>query len=50
MHEKQIFNIAADAYRQGKNQNDNPFDDKQSPDEHEAWSLGFGEESAYWEH
>ena len=25
MNEKQIFKIAADAYRQGKTQNDNPF-------------------------
>ncbi len=50
MNEKQIFKMAADAYIAGKTQNENPFDDKQSPDEHEAWRLGFGEESAYWEH
>lgn len=50
MNERHIFKMAADAYMRGDTQDDNPFNDKTQPAEHEAWRLGFGEESAYWEH
>lgn len=50
MNEEQIFIIAAAAYMQGKTQDDNPFGENQHPEQHEAWRLGFGEESAYWEY
>ena len=50
MNEKQIFKMGAAAFKRKENPKDNPFDDTQQPEEHEAWRLGFSEESAYWEH
>lgn len=50
MNERQIFKMAADAFLHGKVQEDNPFSEEQQSAEHEAWRLGFGEESAYWEY
>ena len=47
---KRIFTLGARAYMAGKTQDDNPFDPEIEPTEHEGWRLGFGEESAYWEH